>query len=300
MSDRPFPIDRPMVRRLLRSQLPAEWAALAEAPLQLLGQGWDNLLYRLGEDHVVRLPLRRAAAELAQHEISWVEAASAPLRGRGLAVPIPVFVGDPGRLLPWVWTIVPFLPGEDLSVLPIGERDGVVEPLARALVALHRAAPREAPRNPYRGVSLADRALAIRDRWPSVTAWLGPDHAEVIRAAWDRSLRAPAWPGPPLWTHGDLHPRNILQDHGRLVGLIDFGDVAAGDPAVDLAVAWLALDEGQRERFWAVVRDEGSYDEAVQDRAIGWAVVIYTAMVADPVTRRIAGPLLEDIRRQLH
>lgn len=299
MSERPFPIDPALVRRLLRSQLPPEWAPLAEAPLQLLGQGWDNVLYRLGEAHVVRLPLRHAAAELAQHEISWVEAASAPLRERGLAVPIPVFVGTPGRLLPWVWTIVPFLPGQELSVLPIGARDAVVEPLARALVALHRPAPRQAPRNPYRGVSLADRGLAIRDRWPSVTAWLGLEQAEVIRAAWDRSLRAPAWPGPPLWTHGDLHPRNILQDRGSLVGLIDFGDVAAGDPAVDLAVAWLALDEGQRARFWAVVRDEGSYDAAVQDRAIGWAVVIYTAMVADPVTRRLTGPMLEDIRQQL-
>lgn len=292
-------VDITLVRRLLRSQLPDRLVRLAEAPLELLGQGWDNVLFRLGEDHVVRLPVRRVAAELAENEIAWVETASVPLRRLGLAVPLPVFVGAPGPLLPWRWTIVPYIPGEDLTRLPVPGRDGVVEPLARALVALHRPAPPGAPRNPYRGVALHTRAMAVRDRWPAVSAWLGTEATGVLRERWGDALQAADWLEAPRWIHGDVHPLNILQRDGRLAGLIDFGDLCAGDPAVDLAVAWLAFSDEQRRRFWAVVGTEGAYDDAIEARAAGWAVVVYTALVADPVSRRSVGTLLEDIRDHL-
>jgi len=35
--------------------------------------------------------------------------------------------------------------------------------------------------------------------------------------------------------HGDLMPRHVWDDNGRLTGLIDWGDAMAGDPLFDLA-----------------------------------------------------------------
>jgi orotidine-5'-phosphate decarboxylase len=55
------------------------------------------------------------------------------------------------------------------------------------------------------------------------------------------ALAAPAYEGPPVWLHGDLHPANILVRHGRVSGVIDFGDITSGDPAADLSVAWMLL-----------------------------------------------------------
>lgn len=40
-----------------------------------------------------------------------------------------------------------------------------------------------------------------------------------------------------MWVHGDLHPANVVVTRGTLSGVVDFGEVFAGDPAADLAAA---------------------------------------------------------------
>ncbi|MEL6983474.1 MAG: hypothetical protein AAFO29_13695, partial [Actinomycetota bacterium] len=55
-------IDPELVARLLADQCPD----LAELPLRELASGWDNVMYRLGPDLVVRLPRRSAIAARAR------------------------------------------------------------------------------------------------------------------------------------------------------------------------------------------------------------------------------------------
>src|SRR5690606_33961528 len=57
---------------------------------------------------------------------------------------------------------------------------------------------------------------------------------------------------------------------GTLAGVVDFGDLFAGDPAVDLAAAWVLLPTDAAERFVAAY---GDVDEATLRRARGHAVV---------------------------
>ena len=45
----------------------------------------------------------------------------------------------------------------------------------------------------------------------------------AVLALWERVVSTPAWSGPPLWIHGDLHPGNLLVSGGRLSAVIDFG-----------------------------------------------------------------------------
>jgi aminoglycoside phosphotransferase (APT) family kinase protein len=82
----------------------------------------------------------------------------------------------------------------------------------------------------------------------------------------------------PLWIHGDLHPANVVAIGPRLVGIIDFGDVTAGDPAYDLAVAWLAFDDEGRARFIAAT--DGRYDDPTWMRARAWAVAVAIMLLA--------------------
>jgi aminoglycoside phosphotransferase (APT) family kinase protein len=70
--------------------------------------------------------------------------------------------------------------------------------------------------------------------------------------------------------HGDLHPANVVVSGGSLCGVIDFGELCAGDPATDLSAAWLVLPAGSASRFFDAY---GGADDATIRRARGWAAL---------------------------
>jgi aminoglycoside phosphotransferase (APT) family kinase protein len=129
-----------------------------------------------------------------------------------------------------------------------------------------------------RGVPLARRARAVAGRFTSLCGRVADSALTQLRELWDAALDAPAWSGEPLWIHGDLHPGNLVARGSDLVAIIDFGDVTAGDPAYDLAVAWLAFDPIGRRAFRSAVGDR--YDAATWTRAHGWAAAV-TLMLLD-------------------
>jgi aminoglycoside phosphotransferase (APT) family kinase protein len=59
-----------------------------------------------------------------------------------------------------------------------------------------------------------------------------------------------------------------LAINGRLSAVIDFGLLAAGDPACDLMVVWTFLSSDSREAFRAAL----AVDEATWARGRGWAL----------------------------
>jgi aminoglycoside phosphotransferase (APT) family kinase protein len=73
-------------------------------------------------------------------------------------------------------------------------------------------------------------------------------------ARWRRLFDGPL-PGPPTATvvvHGDLYARHILVNGARAVsGVLDWGDVHAGDPATDLSLAYGFLPASLRDEFFA-------------------------------------------------
>ena len=91
---------------------------------------------------------------------------------------------------------------------------------------------------------------------------------DALLDAWEAGLRADPWDGPAVWVHGDLSDGNLLVREGGLTGVIDWGGLAAGDPAVELMVAWSFFDQASRE----VYRDElGFVDDAMWLRGRAWA-----------------------------
>src|SRR3984957_6125130 len=93
-----------LVRRLLAAQPPD----LARLPVEFLANGWDNELYRVGDELVARLPRRAPGAQIIKNEQRWLPGLAARLP---LPVPYPERTGVPGCGYPYSWSVVPYLPG---------------------------------------------------------------------------------------------------------------------------------------------------------------------------------------------
>jgi len=259
---------------LLRELLHMQHPDLAGQPVSVLANGWDNVVFRVGDDLLARLPRREIGARLALHEQRWLPGLAPRLP---LPIPAPVRAGRPGLGYPWPWSIVPYLPGEVAALTPPADPPAAAVSLGRFLAALHTPAPPDAPQNPFRGVPLADRTDSVMRNLSLVA-----DQVDVraVRRMWAAALAAPRWRQPPVWVHGDLHPANILVHDGRISGVIDFGDLTAGDPAADLSVGWMLLPAGCHQAF----RDSAGASDASWARATGWALalgLVYLAHSAD-------------------
>ncbi|PZG06418.1 phosphotransferase, partial [Nonomuraea aridisoli] len=254
-----------LVRGLLRDQHPD----LADRPLRLGARGWDNQLWRLGDDLAVRLPwATEDADELLRKEHAWLPALAPRLP---LPVPVPQRLGEPSTRFPRPWIVTTWVPGEPADRAPVTRGAEAADVLAAFLTALHRPAPDEAPAGRFgRGGSLAGSSSGFARQLALATEMgLIPD-PDAVRAVWDDAAAAPDWAGPAVWLHGDLHPANVLTADGAFRGVIDFGDLCAGDPACDLAAAWILLPDGAADRFHAAYRP--APDAATLRRARGWAV----------------------------
>lgn len=256
-------IDASLARRLLAKQLP-EYGAL---PLQQVASGGtDNAVFRLGDDLAVRMPLHAGAVGGLLKEVRWLSVVAGHL---SLEVPEVLSAGEPGERYPFPWAVVRWLPGEDALA-------GRIDSIREAALALGgfvaelqgidtTDAPRPGSEGFVRGLPLAGRDSTFRAALAQCEGLL--DVARVGEV-WDDALAAPEWGEPPVWLHADLIPGNVLVREGRVVGVLDFGAMATGDPAYDVTAAWHLLDQDSRPVFREIV----GADEATWRRARGLVV----------------------------
>jgi aminoglycoside phosphotransferase (APT) family kinase protein len=268
-------VEAALVARLVAAQFP-QWARLPVTPAE--NDGWDNWTFRLGDRLKVRLPSAPGYAGQAEKEAQWLPllAPSLPVR-----VPVPVGLGKPAAGYPFRWSVYDWIKGEPAGRSRIADLGSFARDIGGFLHALQQADARGGPppgaHNFERGGALGTYDAETR----ACIAELGEriDGAGAL-AVWEAAL-ASAWRGPPVWVHGDIAAGNLLIRDGRLSAVIDFGCLAAGDPACDLVIAWVFLDGDAREAFRAAAPGNAE----CWARARGWAIWKALLVAARNLTR---------------
>lgn len=247
----------------------AQFPELADSTIELYGVGWDNTVFLIAGAYVFRFPRRELAVRLIEIESRVLPELAGALP---LAIPAPRFVGAPSEAFPWPFHGYAQLPGTtaDRARLDARERERAAAPIAAFLRALHtHAPPAQAPPDGIRRLDLPYRTPQIETRLAEAC-----EHGLVRDRAPFEALLADV---PSGWTptaaqlvHGDLYARHVLVNEDRQpCGVIDWGDVHRGDPAVDLGLAHGFLPARARSAF------REAYGEISEDT---WRVARFKAL----------------------
>ena len=292
---RPWADDVELTAREAALLVERQFPDLAPARLELLGVGWDNVAWLVNRRFVFRFPRRQVAAGLLEREarILPLLAPRLPLR-----IPAPEYVGAPTPKYPYVFAGYPLIPGRTADRWPWSDeaRAALAPALALFLAALHRipidAATLEwAPRDEIARTDVRGRAPRVKERIAANAAGLDARDVRALLALVDELATRAGSVGAPCWVHGDFYARHlVLTPARRLAGVIDWGDVHVGDPALDLSIAFSFLPPAARDGFRRVY---GAIDEATWERArfraihYGALLVEYGTDQADAAIRAV-------------
>ncbi|QMT61799.1 aminoglycoside phosphotransferase family protein [Legionella sp. PC997] len=255
-------IDVSLIRRLIDSQFP-QWANLPIKPVEF--SGWDNRTFHLGNEMSVRLPSEAFYALQVEKEQHWLPYLAPHLT---LSIPSPIAKGEPAEGYLWPWSIYRWIEGQTASIECVNDQSLFATALAKFLVELQAIDTADGPpageHSFYRGGPLITYDAEVQK---AIKILAQQTDTRTLYSIWSEAL-AESWHKNPVWVHGDIAVGNLLMREGRLYAVIDFGQLAVGDPACDLVIAWTFLKKASRDVF----RKALQLDKATWARARGWAL----------------------------
>lgn len=262
MMTEPWTAERLVSESLARELIQNQFPQLRPARAELIGEGFDNMVYRVNERYVFRFPRRTIAVKLLERECNLL-----PELGRSalaLDIPLPLFQGVPSPEFPWPFVGYGFLDGVPAYTLSLEQRMLSVERLAEFMKSLHRFPLNQAAElgASYDEIGRFDfpvrlpKTMENRDKAVALGLW---EEAAAFDSILENVDRCPLPPQAEALVHGDLHFRNILgNEHGELSSVIDWGDVHMGYCATDLGFVYGFLPPEGRARFFSIY---GEIDE---------------------------------------
>ncbi|MEC0243245.1 phosphotransferase [Paenibacillus dokdonensis] len=270
--DADWEVSEELASQLIYSQFPQ----LASKRIQRLGHGWDNTVYVVGDEFVFRFPRRKIAVNLLE-----MEGRILPELADRIAIPYskPLFFGKETGDYPSPFLGYTYLAGE----FPIGLTDDQrllsVSVLAHFLKSLH-VFPLQIARE--QGVPHDHRNLTdISSRKEKMLNFLSDlrqhlqEEEYCLIEVYLQHLTLDHVNPKDVFLHGDLHFKNMLVDEtGKISGIIDWGDMNIGHPACDLNLVYSFLPPDARSTFF---KEYGEVDE--ETKILARFIAVYIPML---------------------
>lgn len=253
-SQHPWDAERVVPLAEARALIAAAAPELAGSEVEAFGAGWDNTAYLVDGTWLFRFPRRQLAAPFMETEIRVLPRLAARL---SLRIPEPEYAGDPSEEYPWRYAGYRLLEGEIAAEREIPAEALAVnaERLGALLAELHAQPADEwrrvgVPGDELRRLDRDHRVPLARSKLRELEEQAVLTDVGWIRKIIDESLPASWGDTAPRLVHGDFDARHLLVDRNGLVtGVIDWGDIHLGNPAVDLAIAHTFFPAPMRKAF---------------------------------------------------
>ncbi len=283
-----------------RSLIEAQFPQLTPVAVVSFGAGWDNTAYLVNGAYVFRFPRRECAVKCFEAETRLLPVI-APLLP--VPVPVPSYFGQPSPHFAWPFAGYPLLAGRTACAadLDAERRERIAPALGHFLAALHSTSLADVARQHGAGLDPIDRLNPVRAlrRAHELLDRLSKqgliDQPQLLATLLD-AAPADYVPRTDRLVHGDLYVRHLLVDEANgLTGVIDWGDIHLGDPALDLTIVLTFLPPVARPSFGAAYGDIADLALRVAAcRAVGHTlhVLEYAHAIGD-------GGLLRESKRSL-
>ncbi len=262
----PIPSDAEIADRLLahlRAVLNAPGLVYAEAPRRITG-GFETTILRFSlsdppSGFAGPLIVRILQPHYHPDQIRLEAAVQSALATLSYPAPRAVLTGADPAVLGGAFMVMPFVAGQPLAkgmdmfvsgaavgrvVRLVIDVPRVVEQIARvwadAQVRLH-ALPAEAMVQALTAAGLQPSAYTFAERLAVLGREIDALGLTGVKPALDWLVAHQPPAAVTAICHCDFHPLNILVEDGRITGVIDWGNVTLGDPALDVGSTIAAI-----------------------------------------------------------
>jgi aminoglycoside phosphotransferase (APT) family kinase protein len=254
-------INESLAKKIISEQFP-QWENL---PIWAVEKsGWDNRTFHLGNEMTIRLPSNKEYAPQILKEFQWLPKLAQTITSCSITTPL--VLGEPGQHYPWHWSVNRWIKGETVSFNRIQDLNQFARDLGFFLTEFQNIDSTNGPiagsHNFYRGGELAAYDAEVSQ---AITKIKNKTEQKIAERLWTDALSS-KWEKTPVWVHGDIAVGNILVDKGQLTAIIDFGQLAIGDPACDLAITWNFFSGESRDTFKNAI----PLDKNTWIRALAW------------------------------
>ncbi|MGE7906289.1 phosphotransferase [Peribacillus sp. NPDC094092] len=275
-----YPVSLELAGKLIMLQFPE----IELKEIKQLGEGFDNTVIQINGQFVFRFPRRPIAVTLIQVESQLLPSIAGTFP---LAIPEPIFFGKPSTLYPYPFTGYKMVKGH----LPVegstANKAESAKRFAHFLKALHSFPVERAMRLGVKhdGMMRLDVSYRKKSLMENVSNLLKLGFFEQAQAVKDfvETLGELDVQHPVSLVHGDIHIRNVLlDDEGVLAGIIDWGDVHVGNPAIDFSFLYSYFPKEAHRVFFDIY---GEIEKETEDLARFRAIYMLVTLLVYGIDR---------------